>query len=248
MLLGTCFFHLTPELLEHYLNDSDDDNYDIILSACVAIMIGILVGLLTEQLVIAGLAKSPKPEVGGCCQGHELQEKDKNQEAFLSPQDSTNSSAGSSKKKPTKLQCVLMILALSIHGLFEGMALTLQAHEMDKASKLGFSLLCHKCAVGIAMGLQVNCSEIQSKKFSLLLLQLWALVSPFGGVCAMILCKNMSDQMDSGLINGLNAFALGTFLYCIFFCMAPHSFDEEAPKSDQKRFRKVYKVLIILIA
>lgn len=143
----------------------------------------------------------------------------------------------------SKVRSLILILSISIHAIFEGIALTLQATSWNGANKLGSTLIPHKLAVGLTLGFQLKGSTL-TKRHSMLALTFWAMVTPIGCLSGLFLC----NELHGMLINNLNSFALGTFFYVLFFEIAPHEFMSHDQETDKLRGLKKAGLLLVGVA
>jgi len=96
----------------------------------------------------------------------------------------------------------------------------MQAGSWTASFKLGVSLIPHKLAVGMTMGFQMKTSKLSSST-QIMSLLFWAIIAPAGSVVGLIACQTFDGV---SWVNGVNGFALGTFIYILFFEIAPHEF------------------------
>lgn len=127
----------------------------------------------------------------------------------------THSHLGSSATVVSSLRGLLIVLALSIHELFEGLAIGLEKTTGDVWYMFG-AVSAHKLVIAFCIGIEL---WVQKTKMSLAILYvlIFAIVSPLGIGIGMILSKNDdTDTVDlvSVILQGL---ASGTLLYIIFF-------------------------------
>ena len=134
------------------------------------------------------------------------------------------------------LRVAIMLLALSIHSLFEGMAVGLQ-DNLGKLINLFISVLAHECLVCFAVGISL---AKQNAKMAVLvkLSLLFCSMIPIGILIGMGIGKihNFGGYLASAIIQ---AIAAGTFLYVIFMETLPMEFE-----NDQDPFVKVVFVFV----
>lgn len=116
------------------------------------------------------------------------------------------------------LRCVLLILALSTHTLFEGVAVGLQT---DAQNLINFFLgvLVHECFIAFAVGVSLAKQTIK-RRISVLLGVMFSLTVPVGMVIGMAIghTSGFVAAVSSAI---LQAFAAGTFIYVIFLEVLP---------------------------
>ncbi len=133
------------------------------------------------------------------------------------------------------LRAAIMLLALSIHSLFEGMAVGLQ-DDFAKLINLFISVLVHECLVCFAVGISL---AKQNAKMGVLvkLSLLFCTMIPVGIFIGLAIggIHNFPGYLTSAIIQAL---AAGTFLYVVFMETLPVEFE-----SDQDSFIKVVLVI-----
>ncbi|XP_013405036.1 zinc transporter ZIP3 [Lingula anatina] len=114
--------------------------------------------------------------------------------------------------------CISLLLALSVHGLFEGMALALQ-QSIDKLISLFIAIISHESLCALAMGITLAKQDLQS----------WTIVK-LAVALAAVIPAGMGIGMALGQIHGqvgltisaiLQGIAAGTFINVIFLEMLP---------------------------
>lgn len=115
----------------------------------------------------------------------------------------------------SKLRGIILLIALSLHMVFDGLALGLMEKE-SKTWQLLAALSLHKVLVFMTIGLQAL-EILRSVKKAILVLIVLALVSPCGiliGDSIISSGDEMSRDTVSAILQGL---ATGTFLFVTFF-------------------------------
>lgn len=118
---------------------------------------------------------------------------------------------------------LVLMCALSIHGLFEGMALALQT-SVDSVISLFIAVIAHESLCAFAMGF--NFSKQKLKICTILKLSLvFASVIPIGIGMGMGLGEihGFTGKVVSAVLQGI---AAGTFLHVIFLEMIPPELNE----------------------
>ncbi|XP_054714869.1 zinc transporter ZIP1-like [Uloborus diversus] len=118
------------------------------------------------------------------------------------------------------LRSVLLVFALSLHSIFEGLAIGLQTSTQNVVRIL-VAVLIHKCIIAFTLGLNLvnsklrKCDIVKGNIF-------FSLTSPIGiivGFLVVDFIKGVAMLIASGVLQGL---AAGTFLYVTFFEILPH--------------------------
>lgn len=296
-LLGTCFFHLMPEVLEAYLY-TENDQMTAIKNCLFYTVLGISFVLIAEQIVTlmikdddlnlhchgpdehqlthiaAGDSHShshkdfekncshaeegqnvPVPEYGTPETAapedpeamHNFNEKNIEKSLISNPNGTdlnetkkTDHHCHENVHHHSRVRALILVFSISIHALFEGMALAMQSKGYTSAFRLGVTLIPHKLAVGMTMGFAVKTSKLDNTT-QILVLLMWASVTPIGTLFGIGAC----NAVTGSLVNHINGFALGTFLYVLFFEIAPHEFLGVPSKKD--KLLGVKKSLLFLI-
>lgn len=110
------------------------------------------------------------------------------------------------KKASSNLTPYLLLLALSFHGLFEGIALGLQSDYKSTISLL-LAILAHKWAEALTLGVSFTKAETEKSMF-IKMITIFAVFTPFGVGIGMVLgmCPIWVNSTFMSL-------SVGTFLY-----------------------------------
>jgi zinc transporter ZupT len=100
----------------------------------------------------------------------------------------------------------ILLIALSIHGLFEGTALGVQKHLNDTVF-LGIAIISHKWAESLTLGMSFTKSNTDKNTFLKMIL-LFTIFTPIGIISGMLLVK--TSELVQGTFLAISA---GTFLY-----------------------------------
>ena len=151
--------------------------------------------------------------------------------------DNIDQSMHQDQNSHSPVRTFIMLAALSLHSVFEGLSVGLQQTEAGVLSIFG-ALILHKCIIAFSIGLNL----VQSK------LSFWSIIksnaifcisSPIGIALGIIVIKYADESASntaSGILQGL---ACGTFLYVTFFEVLPHEFNKPADR--------VMKLLFVVI-
>jgi len=115
------------------------------------------------------------------------------------------------------LRGFLVILALSLHAVFEGIALGL-TKTSNGAWFLFFAISCHKYVISFCIGMQFISSGIKPWMV-ILYVSTFALISPIGVGIGIAISETVPDEasLQGSLVTILQALATGTLLYVVFF-------------------------------
>ena len=111
---------------------------------------------------------------------------------------------------------IVLILALSLHRIFEGMSVGLQMTSQD-VIHLFVAVMCHEMVIGFSLGLQFVKSNFPLKRLVITTL-LCSIIMPLGVAVGTIMTETGHQSRELDISNGiLQAFAMGTFIYVTFF-------------------------------
>ena len=106
-----------------------------------------------------------------------------------------------------KLSAFIMLLSLSIHGLFECLALGIQTNYKNTLF-LFIALMIHKWAEAFAIGILFVKAKF-AKKFYYLIILVFALIGPVGVAIGIVLSATANDIIEGIFLS----ISTGTFLY-----------------------------------
>ena len=150
----------------------------------------------------------------------------------------TKSLASMQSPVHSNFRTYVLVFAISLHSLFEGLAVGL-IPEIQLLLQVLVALLIHKSIIAFSIGVQLVDADLPSKVV-LICLTIFAAMAPFGVGLGLLVLKSFSKTiglMFSGILQGI---ATGTFLYVTFFEVLPHELNIEDNK-------KPLKILFVLI-
>ncbi|XP_060079032.1 zinc transporter ZIP1-like [Ylistrum balloti] len=124
---------------------------------------------------------------------------------------------GDSGSKTTKrIRTIILVIALSIHMVFEGMAIGFQDTEVDLWT-LAIAISIHKVIVVFSVCMKMR--EIIDSNVQIIIYILYlASVSPIGIAIGLAISSSGSTGSTQDIISGiLQSLAAGTFVYVTFF-------------------------------
>ena len=131
----------------------------------------------------------------------------------------------------------MLLIALSFHSVFEGIAIGLQDKSTDLFS-IFMAVMIHKALMAFSLGLNMAQSKLSTRNFIVSSI-VFNSASPLGIIFG-ILMSGLPPSMFSDICNGvLQCLAGGTFLYITFFEVLPHELN--APGN---RLKKIFFVVI----
>lgn len=139
----------------------------------------------------------------------------------------------------------LLLLALSFHMIFEGLAVGLQKEEEDAWILLGV-LSLHKIAVAFSVGFQLE-ENLRKFKYVILSLFLLSIVAPIGVVIGYIVTEVGDDAHGQDVASGvLQSLSVGCFLYVTFFEILNHEIHIAKERSHWKVFFTIIGFAIVV--
>lgn len=139
-------------------------------------------------------------------------------------------------KEEFGLRCVVLLFALSLHSLFEGMAIGLQ-EDLYKLINLAVGISVHECLVAFALGINLARQNLARSTIVKLCL-LFSVTIPIGIGIGMGVggIHNFVTTLISAILQALTA---GTFVYVIFVEILPSEIDRNRDR--------LLKVLVMFI-
>jgi len=135
------------------------------------------------------------------------------------------------------LRSIMLLLALSFHSIFEGIAIGLQQNSAQLVS-IFIAVIVHKAVMAFSLGLNIAQSDLSVKSFVISNI-MFSLASPIGvgiGIAVADLPSSLPQDICNGILQGI---AGGTFLYITFFEVLPHELNVP-----NKRLWKVWFVIL----
>lgn len=118
------------------------------------------------------------------------------------------------KDEPPSLRELLLVLALTVHESFEGLAIGLES-AAGAVWYLLIAVAVHKCVIAFCIGVELVCGKV-SLPVSFFYAFIYSVASPIGIVAGYLLTAP-DDNSTLLLSAGLQGLATGTLLYVVFF-------------------------------
>lgn len=137
----------------------------------------------------------------------------------------------------SNLRTLVLLLAISLHSIFEGLAIGLET-EIYRLWELLLAVGIHKSIIALSLGMNL----IQTKfklAFMVLCSVIFSAAAPLGigiGMSVINVGQSKQTHLAAGLLQGL---ACGTFLYVTFFEILPHEMN-----SSKDRLLKVLYIIL----
>jgi len=116
------------------------------------------------------------------------------------------------------LRSLILLLAISIHTIFEGLAIGLQ-HTTTALWTLFLAIIIHKTIIAFSLGLQFA-ENLKQKSKAILFMAIFAILSPIGIAIGTAVCSAHGGDGSAAadVVEGiLQCIATGTLLYVSFF-------------------------------
>ncbi|XP_054858914.1 zinc transporter ZIP1-like [Eublepharis macularius] len=227
VFLATCLLDVVPDSLEHLREELSRQSFSLDFPMPELILaLGFLLVLVIEHVALdcsEPQGDEATPLLSACPAQHHSEEAGLEQQASQRPSRSS-------------FRYLVLMLALSLHSVFEGLAVGLQDSE-SKVLQLAGAILLHKSIVAASLGLLL----LQSRLPLLWLaaaLGTFVLMSPLGVGLGMAVTHSsgMGSTTTRSILEGV---AAGTFMYITFLEILP----QELSSSDS-RLPKVLTVLL----
>lgn len=132
------------------------------------------------------------------------------------------------------IRCLALVLSLSLHSVFEGLALGLQ-ETGARVVEICVALSVHKCVVAFSLALKLMQNRLRWSAVVGCVLT-FAAMSPLGIGLGIALTQDSSHQLTRAVLEGM---ATGTFVYVTFMEILPHELG-----ASQHRLCKVIMLIL----
>ena len=141
------------------------------------------------------------------------------------------------------VRSLVLVLALSVHSLFEGLAIGLQP-TADDTVQLFIALALHKCILAFSLGLNMVQSKLSTRAIVVSSV-IFSVASPVGNAVGIAILDQWSNGTAAkATVGALQGLACGTFIYIIFFEILPHEFMKKRVRTYPHRMLKVLFLVI----
>lgn len=120
----------------------------------------------------------------------------------------------------SSLRSLLLLFALSLHSVFEGMAVGLQG-SIDDVVSLFLVVIFHKGIISFSLGLNMVQSKLSVTQM-LMANMFFCVTAPLGLGLGMGITEMQTTFTTAAVSGTLQGIACGTFLYVTFFEVLPH--------------------------
>nr|CAD7414418.1 unnamed protein product [Timema cristinae] len=137
----------------------------------------------------------------------------------------------------SSVRSALLVFALSLHSLFEGLSIGLQP-DINSVLQISLAVFLHKAVIAFSLGLNLVQSDF--RLISVIRSNfIFSCMSPIGvgiGMCLLQLGRDLKSSVANAVLQGL---ACGTYIYVTFFEVLPHELNQ--PKD---RLLKLVAVIV----
>jgi len=146
---------------------------------------------------------------------------------------------GAEKSFQANMRGFLVILALSLHAVFEGIAVGL-SHSPTAVWYLFFAIAAHKYVISFCCGVQFVTSGVKTV-LVIIYIAVFSLISPVGIGIGLGLTSTISSEAEAQTVTVtvLQGLAAGTLLYVVFF--------EVLEKERQKKKNGLLQVIFVVL-
>ncbi|CAB3408622.1 unnamed protein product [Caenorhabditis bovis] len=212
VFLGACLLDLLPDSIESFEKTKIEVDFPLPLAF---VAFGLLLVLSIDQL-----ARFAKEHNWFGAQHYHLHSHD-HESGSLTHGDAN--AEEEEEQAQSRLGAVLLVCALSVHALFEGLSLAVTSDASQLLQIFG-ALVLHKCIMGFCLGVRLVQSGMSTPWLALAAFAFSVQVL-IGGIAGIGIMKFISggEQSSAAIVASiLQAIACGTFLYITTFEVIPH--------------------------
>ena len=157
-------------------------------------------------------------------------------QSIIDPNLDTGHDHGVAFNPHSTLRSLVLLVALSFHSIFEGLAIGLQ-QDLGQLMSLFLAVIGHKGIMAFSLGLTLAQANLNFKQYFMAIL-VFSAASPLGMGIGIAVAEHQSLAADiaNGVLQGI---AGGTFLYITFFEVLPHEFN-----NPRNRMLKLFAMLV----
>lgn len=163
--------------------------------------------------------------------------------------ESTGSQTG--EESVHALRAMVMLLALSLHSIFEGIAIGLQKTNVQ-VLEIFAPIIIHKLVIAFSLGMRLVSSSLALWAVYLSVL-IFSLTAPIGIGIGMAVIDASSNELVTNFVTGiLQGLACGTFLFVVFIEILPHEFMLHKPEQPDRMIKVLclllgYSLMVLLV-
>ncbi|PIC54655.1 hypothetical protein B9Z55_003817 [Caenorhabditis nigoni] len=208
VFLGACLLDLLPDSIESFEKTKVATEFPVPLAF---VAVGFLLVLSIDQVVKAARERNVFGQVGYHIHSHDHEMR--HEDVDSGEQEVAQSSIG----------VTMLVLALSVHALFEGLSLAVTSDASQLLQIFG-ALILHKCIMGFCLGVRLVQANLTTPWIALaqFLFSVQVLIGGLAGIGIMKFISGGEQSMAAIVSSVLQAIACGTFLYITTFEVIPH--------------------------
>jgi len=230
VILTTCFTHMLPEV-NHFLDLNIKNGHfpkTGMAMAEIMVLCGFFMIYLVEEITHIVVDKMHHGPKVADVNGHTPSTKDSEEAEPMTktghqhvheevPIELLGAASDSEQQFQATLRGFLVILALSLHAVFEGIAMGL-TRETKGVWYLFFAIASHKYVISFCVGMQFINSGLKTWVICIYV-STFALISPVGVAIGILLIETLESEASAqgSLVVILQGLAAGTLLYVVFF-------------------------------
>uniref|UniRef100_F1L8U2 Zinc transporter ZIP1 n=1 Tax=Ascaris suum TaxID=6253 RepID=F1L8U2_ASCSU len=226
VFLSTCLLDLLPDAMEGIRNAERIAKYEIGFPVTeLLVATGFLFVLIVEQVTLFVRERN-------ATYSSDMEHLIHHHEGELS--DAIHSSRGSHEEDVhfnpsahSTVRAALLVMALSLHAIFEGLSLGLII-DVNSLIQIFGALLLHKSIIGFSLGVRLVQSSMRVVTVIVCcgIFSAQVLIGGFGGLAILDLISAGSAYKAALVSGGAQAAACGTFLYITCFEILPHELNQ----------------------
>uniref|UniRef100_A0A1I7USU1 Zinc transporter ZIP1 n=1 Tax=Caenorhabditis tropicalis TaxID=1561998 RepID=A0A1I7USU1_9PELO len=204
VFLGACLLDLLPDSIESFEKTKLNTEFPVPLAF---VAVGFLLVLTIDQVVKAARERNVFGHVGYHIHSHDHEEEHEQGEEVAQ----------------SAIGVTMLVLALSVHALFEGLSLAVSSDASQLLQIFG-ALILHKCIMGFCLGVRLVQANLSTPWIALaqFLFSVQVLIGGLAGIGIMKFISGGEQSLAAIVASALQAIACGTFLYITTFEVIPH--------------------------
>ncbi|KAL3989362.1 ZIP Zinc transporter family protein [Acanthocheilonema viteae] len=242
VFLATCLLDLLPDAKESLgkIEKMQQINYSYPVME-IFVAIGFLLVLSTEQIIMFIREKQQhgSTDMENLITGHDNHNESNSELVNSHSQYGNEVNQQSLTQSQSTARIILLVMALSLHAIFEGLSLGLVGGA-NEIMQIFFALLLHKIVIGFSLGIRLVQSALSFTTAFLCstIFAVQIIIGGFGGIAILDFVSRGSPLIAGTVSFIAQATACGTFLYITCFEILPHEFHQR-----QLRIAKLFSLI-----
>jgi len=210
VILTTALTHMLPEVnlfLAHNISSGQIEESGLPLAE-IWVLCGFFMIYFIEEVTHVVLSK---------CKGSTPATSDEKQAMFNGSAHGHSHDLAGNVQSTAALRGFLVVLAISLHAVFEGIAMGL-TNNTRSVWLLFVAISAHKYVISFCISLQFVTSGLQ-QHLSIIYFSTFAIITPVGAGIGILLSETISSEAEAQTVavTVLQGLATGTLLYVVFF-------------------------------